>query len=167
MSYMFNKCHKLKKIKGINKLNINKVIYMDKMFEECDELDYLILSKFKDSNTTINGKGLKNELDEEKKKNLQLERELNKKQKKIEELLNAEGKIIAVNFTSIDQTVNFPMACKTTDIFAELEKRLYIEYPDLKHKNIYFIANGNVINTSVTLEQNKIKNGNTIIINNN
>ena len=59
------------------------------------------------------------------------------------------------------------MACKTTDIFAELEKRLYIEYPDLKHKNIYFIANGNVINTSVTLEQNKIKNGNTIIINNN
>ena len=54
---------------------------MDKMFEECDELDYLILSKFKDSNTTINGKGLKNELDEEKKKNLQLERELNKKQK--------------------------------------------------------------------------------------
>ena len=83
MSYMFNKCHKLKKIKGINKLNINKVIYMDKMFEECDELDYLILSKFKDSNTTINGKGLKNELDEEKKKNLQLERELNKKQKKL------------------------------------------------------------------------------------
>ena len=56
------------------------------------------------------------------------------------------------------------MACKNTDIFSNLEKRLYHEFPELKNKNVYFIANGSKINNSVTLEQNKIKNGNAILI---
>ena len=72
--------------------------------------------------------------------------------------------IFAVNFISFDQTINFPMACKSSDNFTELEKKLYIEYPDLKKKNIYFFANGKLIERSSTLEQNNIKSGNAILI---
>ena len=41
MSYMFNKCHKLKAIKGINKFITNKVTNMNTMFQQCYELQYL------------------------------------------------------------------------------------------------------------------------------
>ena len=72
--------------------------------------------------------------------------------------------IIAVNFFSGPLNINYPMACKKTDIFSKIEKKLYYEYPELKSKKIYFMANGNVIDKSSTFEKNKIKNGNTILI---
>ena len=50
MSYMFNKCNKLKEIKGINKFITDKVINMYAMFQECFELEYLDLSNFNTSN---------------------------------------------------------------------------------------------------------------------
>ena len=72
--------------------------------------------------------------------------------------------IMAVNFASLDQNINFPMACKKTDIFENIVVKLYNEFPNLKYHKIYFIANGNVVNRSLTFEQNKIKNGTTISI---
>ena len=50
MGFMFNECHKLKEIKGINKFNTNKVTNMNSMFQECKELEYLDLSNFDTSN---------------------------------------------------------------------------------------------------------------------
>ena len=38
MGFMFNKCHKLKEIKGINNFNTKKVTSMIRMFKECNEL---------------------------------------------------------------------------------------------------------------------------------
>ena len=73
--------------------------------------------------------------------------------------------MIAVNFIMTDQSVNFPMPCMLSDIFSKLEEKLYLEYPELKNQNIYFIAKGSIINRDLTLEQNKIKNGDQILIN--
>ena len=73
--------------------------------------------------------------------------------------------IIAVNFVSLNYNINYPMACKRTDIFSKIENKLYQEFPVLKSKQIYFISNGNTIDRSLTFEQNKIKSGNTILIN--
>ena len=39
MSLMFNQCHKLKEIKGINNFNTIKVTNMYGMFGNCKELD--------------------------------------------------------------------------------------------------------------------------------
>ena len=50
MSYMFNHCHKLKEIKGINKFNTNKVTDISGMFQQCNELEYLDLTNFDISN---------------------------------------------------------------------------------------------------------------------
>lgn len=72
---------------------------------------------------------------------------------------------MAVNFISLNQNITYPIACRKTDIFANIEEKLYREYPILKSKKLYFIVNGNVVNKSLTLEQNKIKNGNSILIN--
>ena len=46
MGYMFNNCHKLKEIKGINKFNTNQVSNMNSMFQGCNELEYLDLTNF-------------------------------------------------------------------------------------------------------------------------
>ena len=52
MSFMFNECHKLKEIKGINKFNTNKVTDMKVMFQLCKELEHLDLSNFNTSKVT-------------------------------------------------------------------------------------------------------------------
>ena len=61
--------------------------------------------------------------------------------------------------------MNFPFAVKNTELFVFLELRLYNEYPQYKEKEIYFIVNGNRINRFKTIEENNIKNGNSIILN--
>ena len=50
MAYMFNHCHKLKEIKGIDKFKTNKVTSMDTMFNNCTNLQYLDLASFDTSN---------------------------------------------------------------------------------------------------------------------
>ena len=52
MDGMFNKCYKLKEIKGINKFITNKVTKMNSMFQECNELEYVDLSNFNTENVT-------------------------------------------------------------------------------------------------------------------
>ena len=55
MECMFNECHKLKEIKGINKFNTNNVTNMKAMFHECNELISLDLSNFNTSQVTDMG----------------------------------------------------------------------------------------------------------------
>ena len=88
-----------------------------------------------------------------------------KENKSIETSYQIMEKIIAINFKSLNYNINYPMACKKTDIFSKIEKKLYHEFPILKSKQLYFVTNGNVIDKSLTIEQNKIKSGNTILIN--
>ena len=52
MAGMFNGCHKLKDIVGINKLNTSKINNMLGMFQECRELKFLNLSNFDTSNVS-------------------------------------------------------------------------------------------------------------------
>ena len=47
---MFNECHKLKEINGINNFNTSKVTKMTTMFQECYELESLNLSNFDTTN---------------------------------------------------------------------------------------------------------------------
>ena len=88
-----------------------------------------------------------------------------KENKSILTSTNMMETIIAVNFISLSYNINYPMACKKTDIFSKIEKKLYQEYPILKSKKIYFISNGNVIDKALTFQQNQINSGSTILIN--
>jgi hypothetical protein len=107
------------------------------MFGECKELPYSDLSNLNNSSDINNKRRLKDDLDEEK---------------------------FRLLFISSDQTINYSLECEKSDIFPEVEEKLYSDFPELKQKNISFFANGNIINRTVTLEENGIQNGNIILI---
>ena len=50
MNYMFDGCHKLKEIKGLNNFITTNVIDMTTMFKDCHEMVYLDLINFNTSN---------------------------------------------------------------------------------------------------------------------
>jgi len=98
-----------------------------------------------------------------------IERNISLKFHKINNLLGQSfiyDEIIAVNFRTPDQLINYPIGGKSTDNFSILEEKLYIAYPELRQKKVYFIANGNILNRDLSLEQNNIKTGTTILIQN-
>jgi hypothetical protein len=74
-------------------------------------------------------------------------------------------KIIAIFFTSTHQDIHRPISCKNTDVFVKIEEKIYNEYPKYKDYNTYLTVNGNIIKRFKTLEENGIKDGNTIIVN--
>ena len=88
----------------------------------------------------------------------------NEDEKKMRPLDNKEEPI-AISFMTPDHSINFPLACCRSDNFSELTNKLYIEYPELKKENLLFLYNGDMIDPSVTVEQNKIKKGSIILIN--
>jgi hypothetical protein len=59
---------------------------------------------------------------------------------------NTKNNFIAVRFCSNDQSINYPIACKDSDIFIRLEEKLLLECPKLMDKNIFYTVNTNIIN---------------------
>ena len=49
-------------------------------------------------------------------------------------------------------------------MFSNIEEKLYEEFPELKRKKFYFLANGSIINKTASIKENKIKKGNIILI---
>ena len=88
---------------------------------------------------------------------------LNKKEKNISVL--KQEKIIVLKFISSDQCLNYSIVCKSTDKFNLLINRIFDIYPEYIEKKCFFICNGNVINEYKDIQENKIKNGDTIIVN--
>ena len=75
---------------------------------------------------------------------------------KYDDLKNGE-KLIAVNFISGDQRINFPIVCKASSLFAEVENILYLKYPeyeiDAEEDNL-FLANGKKMKRIKTMADN-------------
>ena len=72
--------------------------------------------------------------------------------------------MMCVYFTSSDQNINYPIPCINTDKFAEVEKKLYKEYPEYRNTNNYFISNGKQILRFKTIGENNIGNGLPVIL---
>ena len=67
--------------------------------------------------------------------------------------------IMCVNFISSDQNVHFMVSCLKTNTFAEIEEKLYRQYPQYRETNNSFIANGTQVLRFKTIAENKIGNG--------
>ena len=79
---------------------------------------------------------------------------------------NEKGILINIKFISSDQQIIYTTNCYKTDDFSKIEEELFNKFPKLKSKNdVYYIACGNVINKFATLDQNRIGNGDVILIN--
>ena len=72
--------------------------------------------------------------------------------------------IMCINFTSSDQKINYSLPCAGNNIFAEIEEKLYKEYPEYRETNNYFLQKGQTILRFKTLNENKIKPGFPIIL---
>ena len=90
------------------------------------------------------------------------EKELNEIKLKIPFELSKEEKIMNVLFKSVEEDIICPMICKNTENFYNLEKLLYIEYPEYKECQFFF--NGRKIDKFKTLNENKIHNHDIITI---
>ena len=67
--------------------------------------------------------------------------------------------VMCVNFISTDQNVHYAVPCAKTNIFAEIEEKLYQQYPQYRETNNNFLANGNQVLRFKTIAENKIGNG--------
>ena len=67
--------------------------------------------------------------------------------------------ILCVNFISSDKNVHYAAACLKTNTFAEIEEKLYKQYPQYRETNNNFIANGTQVLRFKTIAENKIGNG--------
>ena len=76
-----------------------------------------------------------------------------------------KNKKCVILFISSDQIINFPISGNIKDNFRDFEEKLFTQFPALRNKNLYFLANGNIINRNETLENNRIENDTTILIN--
>jgi len=137
MRWMFSSCYKLKEIKGINNFKIEKNCDIKEIFNNSDKLDYLTISD--------------NEI------SFDIHKLISKDETK--------EKIISIMYFIPDKNIHYPIPCNESDSFAKIENKLFEEFPELKSKNIYYLANGNTVNKTATLKENKIKNGDTILIN--
>ena len=82
----------------------------------------------------------------------------------INNALSYGEKLIAINFISVDQNINHSIICKNKTKFIEVERELYLNYPQYSRNNNCFIFNGLQINRLKTLEENGIH-GYTIVLN--
>jgi chromosome segregation ATPase len=67
--------------------------------------------------------------------------------------------IMCVNFISSDQNVHYAATCLKTNTFAEVEEKLYKQYPQYRETNNTFLANGMQVLRFKTIDENKIGNG--------
>lgn len=68
-------------------------------------------------------------------------------------------------FSSMDSSINkCVIPCSKTDIFSEVEEKLYIKYPQFKYTYNIFLSGGNKISKNKTLEENNINNEMTILV---
>jgi len=80
-------------------------------------------------------------------------------------IINPGEEVIAVNFISSENDINYPMACKNTTLVSRLEEKLYNDYPRYKDFPTYLTVNGTIVSRFKTLEENGIKNHNSILVN--
>ena len=79
--------------------------------------------------------------------------------------LNKDEHLISIIFNSTDKIINCPIICKNNDKFLEVEAKLYKIYGQYKEMENNFTLNGIKIDKLKTLDENKIKNKDIIILN--
>ena len=95
-------------------------------------------------NNTINN--LNNDINNYKNIILQKELELNNIKSQLNNNIPKNkvdfNDIMCVNFISSDKNIHFAASCLKTNTFAEIEEKLYKQYPQYRETNNNFLANG-------------------------
>ena len=80
----------------------------------------------------------------------------------------SKDNMINISFISDDQKIqHYNKTYKDTELFVNVEKELYENYPEYRDLEPFFLVNGNKIKRFRTLKENQIHNGDVIILNSN
>ena len=144
----------------INNLN-NELIKAKKIIEQQKLTINELENKLKNINNIINN--LNNDIDKYKNIISQKDIELNNIKSQLNNNIPNNNvnfnDIMCVNFISSDQNVHFAATCLKTNTFAEIEEKLYKQYPQYRETNNNFLANGTQVLRFKTIAENKIGNG--------
>ena len=78
----------------------------------------------------------------------------------------SRGNMINISFISSDQKIqNYNKTYKDTELFVNVEKELYENYPEFRDLEPFFLVRGTKIKRFRTLKENQIHNGDVIILN--
>ena len=134
--------------------------YEKKFIKEEKKGEIIELKQFNENNTKIINvlnktiKQKDSEIDRLKKEMIDLKNNLINK-----------SDMMCVHFSSSNGEINYSIPCVNSDIFEEIERKLYKEYPKYRETNNIFLYNGSSINRLKTIEENKIKSGELILLN--
>ena len=73
------------------------------------------------------------------------------------------NEMMCVNFISGDQ-IHYAVPCLKSNTFAEVEEKLYQQYPAYRETNNNFVANGSLVLRFKTIGENKIGNGKPVTL---
>ena len=160
--------------KGIDEISKykNRIKELEQRLSEVEKLNESIIKQLdiekklrdeKDNIISKNQKTIKNLEEKIKKLNSNDSVSVNKEEN-IYQIENDE-KPFGINFISTDQKIHYPMSVKNSDLISRLEEELYNEYPEYKEYNTYLTVNGSIVKRFKTLEENKIKKGDAILVN--
>ena len=164
------------------------IIKLKKKINEDEERDSNLIKQFKDEKNNLFNENinLKKELEKlklnedernnnqilksisnNKNENDQLYKEINDLKEKLNRypiILEENEELISIIFCYEEKNRFYSMICKNTDSINNLEEKLYKEFPDLSGNNTNFLFNGKIINKFQNFDDNKIKNGDLLII---
>ena len=149
-------------IKGLDKMIKNDSNFLRTMPFKKSLSASISVADFRKVPTDYEIMELKNLLSQKNKEIEQLKSKLNANSL---DIINPGEKILAINFTSVDNRINYFLPCKNVDIFVRIEEKLYDEYPEYKDKETYFLCQGERIKRFKNLEENNIKNSAIIVLN--
>ena len=146
----------IKEIKDLKEklLKANKTIEEQKT--EIQDLKYKITMIKSEGMSKINN--LMETIEKKDNKIKNLEEKLNKNNPK------NKTDTIAIQITSADFRINYPIVCHGTQSFSEIEAKLYKEFPEFRDTNNNFLYNGTVVKRFKTINENDIKNGAHIML---
>ena len=98
------------------------------------------------------------------KKDLEIE-DLRKKLSRFPFVLEEGEKLMHINLIYADFNIqNYSIICKNTDVFNQIENKIYNDYTELKSVQTYFLFNGRIIEKYKTLDENNVTDNGTIMM---
>ena len=151
-----------------NNLNDNEILRLKDELNEAKQTIEQLKITIQNLGNQINNINSNNNIIIQNYKNIinQKEQELNNLKSKIQnnnissnnDYIN-KNRMMTVNFISMDSKIHFPISCLDTDTFAEVEEKLYKQFPEYRETNNSFLDNGQQVLRFKTIKENKIGNG--------
>ena len=164
----YNEEDKLKKAKEELSKEISELKCKLKEIENINKKNKLIIDELQ---LKLNDNNIK--LESSQKLLIEKEREIEYLTKEIQnnrgnDSLNktfySRDQMLALNFISSDQSMHFAIPCIKKDLFVDVERKLYEQFPQYKETNNIFMVNASIILRFKTIEENKLQSGIPILI---